>query len=390
MKAQHVVVLETVAQPGGAQISLIELIRKLDGVPRITVILPEDGPLKARLERAGATVRVVQWPRYVMRAGERGTSSLLSLARAVRALLFMPGLLARISGELRRTAADRVITNGIKAHLIGTLAAPRRIPVLWYLRDLLEGRRLSSRILAAISHRCAGAIAISRCVEEDARRYARLSAPITVVYNIVDFERFRPGLSTPEDFAPAKDEVWFGVVGALTPLKGHDLFLKAAAVVAASIPTARFAIIGTNFYRTEAGDAFEDELRRLAEVESLKGRVRFMGHREDMPALLNALNVLVQPNRGPEALGRSILEAMACRLPVIAVNRWGPAELIRDGETGLLTSTDVPSLAAAMLDLACDDGRRRRLAQAGYDWVLSNLSPSNLVAGFRSALGNTA
>ena len=113
--------------------------------------------------------------------------------------------------------------------------------------------------------------------------------------------------------------------------------------------------------------------------------MRFLGQRSDIPAILSALDVLVQPNRGPEGLGRSVLEAMACAVPAIAVNRWGPAELIQDGSTGLLTPwMDVAALAERMIAIGRDEALRKRLGSNGRNWVLQNLMPSAQVARFKA------
>ena len=111
--------------------------------------------------------------------------------------------------------------------------------------------------------------------------------------------------------------------------------------------------MGSNPYVTQAGLQYEDFLRRRVRSSALLGRVKFVGFRDDVPNVLAQLDVLVQPNRGPEGLGRSVLEAMACGVPVIAVDKWGPAELIEHGHSGLLfPPRDADSLATHMLTLA--------------------------------------
>ncbi len=102
-------------------------------------------------------------------------------------------------------------------------------------------------------------------------------------------------------------------------------------------------------------------------MNSLLGdRVKFLGFRSDVPAVLSQLDVLVQPNRGPEGLGRSVLEAMACGVPVIAVDKWGPAELVQDGHSGLLfPPLDTEQLAAHMLTLGRDGSLRKTMGTRG-------------------------
>lgn len=383
MRTRRIAVLATTAHLGGAEISLLELVRRLKGDPAVTLILPEDGPLRARAIEAGADVRVLPWPDRLMGAGEGS-----GLAGAASAGLVLPGLARRLARLLDEVGADGLLTNGIKAHILGAVAQARsRRPLFWYLRDGLESRALSRWALRACARRCDGAIAISRYVESEARKLLPPKVPLRVVYNIVDFGRMRAGADAPLDLHKASGEIWFGVVGALTPLKGQDIFLEAAVEAARALPEARFVILGSNFYRTQAASTFEAELQAAAARPELRGRVKFLGQREDVAAVLGLFDVLVQPNRGPEGLGRSVLEAMACGVPVIAVDRWGPAELIENGRTGLLTPhMDVRGLAERMIALGEDPGRRSRLAAAASVWVRETLEPDRLAGTVRQFL----
>ena len=171
-------------------------------------------------------------------------------------------------------------------------------------------------------------------------------------------------------------------MGAITPLKGHDIFLDAAERVLSQLPNAVFVIAGNNSYRTERGLGYEEGLRRSM-PPALAGRVKFVGFRNDVPNILSQLDVLVQPNRGPEGLGRSVLEAMACGVPVIAVDKWGPAELVQHGETGLLfPPLDAKLLAAHMLTLGKDESLRKFMGKLGHDWIQKNLVPRKLAGQF--------
>jgi glycosyltransferase involved in cell wall biosynthesis len=385
MTAQCVAFVETIARAGGgAQISLLELIRAVRGKPRIVVVLPEDGPLRELIVQAGAEVRILPWPDEVLAAGERlGGLSVANLVRAMRAAFSIPALVQALRKTLEEVGADVVITNGIKAHVLGALGRGAR-PLVWFLREGQEGRVLSSAIMRVLGGRCSGAIAISRFVEREARSLLPKRVPIQVLYNLVDFTQFSGAAPAPADLQKGDREVWFCMIGALTPLKGQDLFLEAASSVALRVPDARFVIVGSNFYKTETNSTYARDLNRMADNPSLRGRVMFLGQREDVPSLLRLIDVLVQPNRGPEGLGRSVLEAMSCAIPVIAVNRWGPAELISDGETGLLfPPLDVAALADKMERLALDSEERHRLGKAAQGWVRRELDRDRIVERFR-------
>jgi glycosyltransferase involved in cell wall biosynthesis len=106
-------------------------------------------------------------------------------------------------------------------------------------------------------------------------------------------------------------------------------------------------------------------LQSQAEAAGVAERVRFVGWRDDVPALLAAADVLVCPSRH-EPLGNVVIEGWAHRRPVVAAASAGPRSLIRDGESGIIVPVDDASaLAAALSRVLADDGLRARLIDGG-------------------------
>jgi glycosyltransferase involved in cell wall biosynthesis len=387
MSRPHLVALATHARLGGAERSLVELVRRLGDALRITVVVPGEGPLAAAVRDAGAACRIASWPDALATLGERARRPApFAVARAAASFVWVG---ARLRAELARLAPDVVLTNGAKAHVLGALARPHGVPLVWCAREGLEDRPLSRRVLRLAGRRCDGVIAISRYVAGELLPIVPGSAPIRVVRNIVHVPDRRPPL--PDDLAKAPGEVWLGVVGALTPLKGQDLFLDAAARIAAETPPARFVVVGGESYRSEAGLGFGETLKARASALGIAERTRFLGERDDAAAVIAHLDVLVQPNRGPEGLGRVILEAMAAGVAVVGVDRWGPRELIVDGEMGLLVPPDdVDALVGRMRRLVGDPALRVRLGAAARRWVRRHNDPTTLAQAFCDALWEIA
>jgi glycosyltransferase involved in cell wall biosynthesis len=390
MTLPSVAILNPASHIGGAEISLLELLSRTSEHFQFHLVLPENGPLKERAENVGVKVWIVRWPEKLLQLGERGEKK--SFADLFQAAVSTPFLLQDVSRLLKYMRCEALISNGIKCHVLGSLISKKdSCPLIWYLRDGLEERRLTSFLLKLSAPGCLVGIAISEFVASESRQLLRKGLPIHVLYNIVDLESFRPGLPCPADLKKDEGEMWFGMIGAITPLKGQDLFLAAADRVVRAMPNARFIIAGSNFYRTERDMAFDYEnvLRMQARSPSLRGRVLFLGFRDDIPATLSTLDVLIQPNRGPEGLGRSILEAMACEVPVVAVDRWGPAELIRDGHTGLLFPwMNTEALAHRMIQLGTELALRRRLGVNARHWIHTNLNPRTIADRFVSILND--
>ena len=381
MTRPHVVVVSTLAAPGGAERSMLELVRALRSLVRFTLVLPARGPLEAMATDAGAEVSVLAWPPQVATLGERRQRP--SLRALAAAGLTLPAIGRDLRALLEDLAPDLVISNGIKGHVLATLASGGRWPVVWYAREGMEGRPFSQAVLRSLGAQSAGVIAISRYVADDMRRLVPRQRRIAVVHNPVDLETFRPGVAAPTDVCRAPGEIWFGVIGALTPLKGQDVFLAAAARVVSELPGARFLIVGGNPYATETGATFEAQLRRQVVAAGLADHVRFLGPRDDVPAIVANLDVLVQPNRGPEGLGRSVLEAMACGVPVIAPDRWGLRDIVFDGQTGRVwRSENVAELAAHMTALGRDPALCQRLGATGRAWVTAHVGRAQVARQF--------
>src|SRR5262245_21886353 len=221
MSALHVVTLATFGRLGGAERSLVELVRRAGDDLRFTVLVPEDGPLVAAVRDAGGTSHVVPWPDALLELGERADRK--SAVRLARAAASVGILRTRMQAELARLAPDVLLTNGMKAHGLGALLRPQlACPLVWYAREGVGDRPLSRLGLRMLGRRCDAVIAISRYVASEVRPLVPGPAPIHVVRNIVDV---RPGLPLPADLTKAAGDVWIGIVGALTPLKGQDVFL---------------------------------------------------------------------------------------------------------------------------------------------------------------------
>jgi glycosyltransferase involved in cell wall biosynthesis len=363
----HVAILVAGSHLGGAERSLLSLVIRAAGTMRFTLLVPAAGELADEARRAGVGVAVTPWPARLLALGERsGGPSLAALARAVPAVRQAA---RAVREQLEAIGADVLITNGIKPHLLGALALSRRpdLPLVWYLRDSTEGRRLSRRMLGFAARRCDAALAISQYVADDAGHYLPPTVPVDVTYNIIDVP-FPPGDDRP--LPKADGECWFASIGSLTALKGHDVFLRAAARISGDLPDARFLLVGANQYATEQHTGYEARLRRLSHELGIADRVIFTGYRRDVPALLRQIDVLVQSNTAPEGFGRSVAEAMNAGVPVIASRAWSFLELIEDGQTGWLVPVgDAAALAQRMLAAGQSPEERRDVAERGRAFI---------------------
>jgi glycosyltransferase involved in cell wall biosynthesis len=146
-------------------------------------------------------------------------------------------------------------------------------------------------------------------------------------------------------------------VACLREEKRIDVLIASVPRIRTRYPDVEFQIVGDGRCR--------EQLMKLATALGVLPQVRFMGHRDDVPAILSESDLFVLPSES-EASPNVILEAMAAGLPVVASNVGGIPELVTDGVTGsLVPPADSDALAAALLDLLDHPGRATAFGQAG-------------------------
>ncbi|MFA4991667.1 MAG: glycosyltransferase [Candidatus Omnitrophota bacterium] len=164
----------------------------------------------------------------------------------------------------------------------------------------------------------------------------------------VDLEKFR---FNPPD-AAAKSEYRIGVIGRITPIKGHAFFLQAIARVIRLFPKVKISIVGD---APRDKPEYRHRLEALARQLNISNFVEFLGTREDVPRIMSQLDLLVLPSMGQEAFGRVIIEAGASGVPVIATRIGGAVEIIEDGQTGILVKPgDILEMVESIIKLLKD------------------------------------
>jgi glycosyltransferase involved in cell wall biosynthesis len=350
----RVVVVDHVARMSGAEIATLRLVRALGDRVAVHAVLGEDGPLVEALRQADARVTVLPLPAQVRdlrradTAGDDGRSAVAATGGYAWAL-------ARL---LRADRPDLVHTVSLKAALYGGLAGRLALrPVVWHVHDMVGTAHLPE--------------AMVRTVQRASRRLPRLvmanSAATLACLPHAPRGRVVPN-PVPEPRLTAAPPVGrvrrVGMVGRVTPWKGQDVFLRAFAEAFPAPSRTRAVVVGSALFGEHE---YAARLESLARALQIRDRVDFVGHVDDVDAVLFDLDLLVHASVLPEPFGQVVVEAMAAGVPVVAAAAGGPTEIVTDGLDGLLTPPgDVGELAFALARLDLDPRLRQRLSQGGF------------------------
>ncbi|MFA6216862.1 MAG: GT4 family glycosyltransferase PelF [Candidatus Omnitrophota bacterium] len=198
-------------------------------------------------------------------------------------------------------------------------------------------------------------------------------ARIRLIPRSVDLEKFK---YTPLDKKKNK-EFNVGIIGRITPLKGHLYFIKAMARVMRSVPHLKIWIVGD---APVSKAAYKEQLQVLVKRMGLWNSTEFLGTQKNIPEILKHLDLVVLSTTTHEAFGRVVIEAQACGVPVVATSVGGVVDIIDDNKTGLLVPPADPiHMAEAVIKIHDDKELACRLSEAAYQKVQEQYDVKRMV-----------
>jgi len=338
--------------PGGTQRQLIELLRRIDRdrFQVHPVCFHDDGPWTGRVAELGDPI--TRFPIHGF--GRPHTMrQLLRFARWCR------------THRIAVLHSWDIYSNAFALPGAAFAGVPLRIGSRRGLGGPPSVRRLQRWSFRA-GHKI---VANSRAAAEQLIGEGLPAARIDIVPNGIDLSLF------PERTSRTRITT-ITMVACLREGKRIDVLIAAAARILARHPDVEFQIVGDGPCR--------DALIAQAQSSGVLPHVRFMGHRDDVPALLSASDLFVLPSAS-EASPNVVLEAMAASLPVVASRVGGIPELVADGVTGhLVPPGDPEALAAALLDLVDHPERAAAFGNAGHARIAREYSFERMVMQFET------
>lgn len=264
---------------------------------------------------------------------------------------------------LKYAKVDVLQTNTIRAHTVGSLAARfLGIPLIWVMHDCTFPPDILKKLLPYPQK----IVCVSEFVRDFVVKHGGVEAEIKteIIPNGIDLDAINADTSTlrpladidgkPFSFLPHYRYV--GLVGRIDTWKGQDVFLEAIDVLNREYPQhqkVQYLIIGDVTASSQERTMFYEKLRDAARRKGLTN-LTFLG-RQDMKDVAKRLDILVHASTEPEPFGRTIIEAWAYGVPVIATKLGAPLSFVAYGKTGLLVEPKDPKDLAQKISLLLED-----------------------------------
>lgn len=327
---ENILYVSPFARVGGGELSLITILKNLDRESfKAQVICYEEGHLPDKLKDLGFDCAV--------------------LKRRFKVLDCF--LILRLMCYIKKKKIDLVHVNSldIRAAIAAKLSG---VPFLGHLRVIFPFTWRDSLCVRLSSL----TIAVSESTREAfCGQYKDLRNKFIIIPPVIDSKSCTlAAVDLRKEFKLSKQADLIGMVARLDPFKGHDVFLRSAALIKNMMPQVKFLIIGGSLAPGNEEVNYLKQIKKLTSELGLNNEVIFTGFREDVLSVMSELSVLVAPSRKvergggvvTEGFGRIIPEAMSLGVPVVAAASGGLREIIDDKVNGLLVPPDDPAHTA--------------------------------------------
>ena len=356
----------------GAERVLLMILSRLDRKGfEPTVVCPQQGPLQEMVKDLGVPLKTVA------SLDARFTWRVDALARYCKSFL---GVIRELRQRVVADKPDLLHANSIRSGLVATAATcGLGTKVVWHLHDLLPRHPLSTaiRTFASLSTRTR-VIAVSEAVAKNflGRCASVLKHRVSVILNSIDLEKFQLDETAKRalrrELRFRETDLAIGIVGQLTPRKGQLQLLSAFGRALKEVPNSVLLIVGAPLFNRD--HEYLELLKRTVAELGIGNKVRLLGARDDIAAIMQGLDLLVV-NSSAEPFGLVILEAMACGTAVLATAVDGIPEIVKHGDNGWsVPPLDEAALTEAIVHLCRAPELRARLAKRGKQRVVARFA----------------
>lgn len=353
--------LSHTSELNGAELNLLQILGGIDRQKFYpSIIMPREGLLLEEAKKLGVEAEVIPakwWLTEERKMWKQPVAWILN-RRAVLGL----------ARWIEKKQIDLVFSNS-SASCSGALAAKKtHVPHVWYIHEILGGKTpqlaymFGQRALARKIVRFSCRVLVNSLATEaffEDRKKVRL------VYNgvLLETKDLSENRTLGRTWGLDDQDIVFGIVGKICEEKGQREVITALGMLGKDRPL-KLLVVGEVKSR-----AYFEELARICRAYDVRDRVVFTGYRRDVLHVLRLMDCLIVASRA-ESFGRTVIEAMSVRTPVIAVKSGGIPEIISHGTNGFLLNSRTPeAIRDGMVSFLDDQDAYTRYAEEGYRTV---------------------
>jgi len=363
----NVICVSHSAELNGSELMLLQTLERLDRQKyKPYLVIPRYGPLAEKAEEMGLETEIVpmKWWLTEKKWIFKQPFSWIWSVKSVLQILRLIGL----------REIDVVLSNSSASFSAALAAKIKGLPHIWVIHEIIKerdpllrflfGKRALTRMISALSTRIVvNSLACQRAFEN--------SDKVCLVYNGVDIER--GAIPSRDDlllqFGLKKQDFVVGTVGKICEKKGQMEVISAIASLSSKYPQLKLLVVGEKKDRR-----YFSRIQKYVQKHKLEDRIVFAGYRKEILDIMRAIDLLISASR-VESFGRTVIEAMAVRTPVLALRAGGIPEIIDHERNGFLMESRSPEIISRDVESIINDPvTRAEVAEQGYRTVLERFS----------------
>jgi L-malate glycosyltransferase len=293
----------------------------------------------------------------------------------------------QLRAEIKKTQPDLIHANTIRSGLVATMSSiGTKIPIIWHLHDELPKHPLSSLIrVFVICFKKIKLLPVSHATSKSFRgRILQLFGKHRqerVVHNGIELEEFKIDKGNRKkirtELGLDENELVMGIVGQITERKGQLELIETFAQTQGQMPST-LLVVGSPIFNQD--ELYLEKLKETVKNLGIEKRVKFIGSRQDIPAIMQTLDFIIINSRS-EALVLVAIEALACETPIIATDVGGTTEIIKHQTNGwIVPFGDKTSLTEAIFTFGKDADLRRKFAEEGRKTAVAGLNAEHFIS----------
>lgn len=362
---------------------LLEILRIPGNASQAVVVFPHEGPLCAAIRSMGI-------PLYIINMGVLRRKYLSPWGIAGRIFCWIRSVI-QIRKIIRREKVDRIYVNSLNIVIGPWLKTQKDLPLIWHLHEIIEQPNLLYLFLHRLLQKADTIIAVSKATQAHWEKRP-LPTPIQLLYNGFSFALTPSNATAPiatHQALSIANSIVLGMIGRIQHWKGQSYLLS---IIQELILRPDFKKIGS-FKVLMAGDAYPGseylarELQEEIQEKKLTAYVEYLGYQEDIPGLLEQLDLLIVPSLKPDPLPTVVLEAMFAQKPVVATQQGGCLEMIEENVTGFfIPLEDAKASSQILLDLMLQKNKLEEAGRQGQKRAHALFSLEAFQRGWRKIL----